>query len=124
MKKILVISLLSTTAFAHEYKTKDYCSAKTKDICAHIGYDKKPNAKQAFEFTFDIVNKAKAKDVSDVVVNVVTKDKQLIAAKWTIRPDGHHWDAKANSTTQQQVEAVQAKYKYKGIDEEILLNLE
>ena len=123
MKSILIISLFSVTAFAHEFKTKDYCSAITKDMCAHIGYDKKPDAKQAFEFTVDIINKVKAKDVTDMVINVVTKDKQSITTKWTIRPDGHHWDAKADSVAVQPVQAIQAKYKYKGSEEEIIIEL-
>lgn len=123
MKLFLSITLLSVSAFSHEFKTKDFCSAKTKDICAHIGYDKKPDSKQPFEFTFDIVNKVKAKDVSEVVISVITKNKEVIPTKWTIRPDGHHWDAKADSVTQQPVEAVQARYKYKNSEEEILVDL-
>ncbi|MES2800938.1 MAG: hypothetical protein V4654_00470 [Bdellovibrionota bacterium] len=122
MKIFFTILVMSLPAFAHEFKTKDFCSVKTKDMCAHIGYDKKPDAKQPFEFTFDIINKVKAKDVTDVVINVVTKDKQTIPTKWTIRSDGHHWDAKANSAASQ-VEAIQAKYKYKGSEEEILVEL-
>lgn len=123
MKLLLTIMLMSVPAFAHEFKSKDFCSAKTKDMCAHIGYDKKPDNKEAFVFTFDIVNKVKAQDVKNVKIYVVTADKQQIPTQWVIRPDGHHWDAKADSIAKSQVVAIQGKYQYKGADEEIVVEL-
>lgn len=127
MKAFIVISLLSVTAFAHEFKTKDFCSTTTKDMCAHIGYDAKPVAAKPFEFTFDIINKVKAKDVKDVVIDVVTKSAkgqvEYVSTTWTIRPDGHHWDAKATAATSNEVTGVRAKYKFNKADEEIVVNL-
>lgn len=126
MKSILLISLFSVTAFAHEFKSKDFCSSTTKDICAHIGHDEKPDTKKPFVFTVDIINKVKAKDVSDVVISVVSKEGQQtenIPATWTIRPDGHHWDAKAATAAKYPVVGVLTKYKYKGAAEEILIEL-
>lgn len=127
MKTFIIITLVSlsfsVSAFAHEFKSKDFCSAKTKDMCAHIGYDKKPTTKEAFVFTLDIINKVKAKGVSDMVINVIAQNKEIISTKWTIRPDGHHWDAKADSVSKGEVEAIQAKYKYEGSEEENLVYL-
>lgn len=124
MKTLLTaVILLSAPAFAHDFKSKDFCSAKTKDMCAHIGYDKKPDNKEPFVFTFDIVNKAKAQDVKNVKIYVVTADKQHIPTQWVIRPDGHHWDAKADSVAKAQVVAIQGKYQYQGAGEEIVIDL-
>lgn len=123
LKTALLISLISAPALAHEFKTKDFCSSKTKDMCAHIGYDKKPSTQEAFVFTLDIINKVKAKGVSDVIINVITKNKEIIPTKWTIRPDGHHWDAQAETAAQSDVEVIQAKYKYESTEEEILIRL-
>ncbi len=126
MKLLLTILLISAPAMAHEFKTKDFCSTTTKDMCAHIGHDEKPDLKKPFVFTFDIINKVKAKDVSDVVISVVTKSakqEELIPTTWTIRPDGHHWDAKAATAAKHPVVGVLAKYKYKGATEEILVEL-
>ena len=52
---------------AHELKT-DVCSTKTTDICGHIGYDKQPTKTEKFDFIFDIVNKKKAKLITDVKI--------------------------------------------------------
>lgn len=126
MKLLLIAMMMSTTVFAHEFKSKDFCSSTTKDICAHIGHDAKPDTQKPFEFTFDIVNKVKAKDVTDVVISVVTKsDKKSenIPTTWTIRPDGHHWDAKASTTAKYPIVGILAKFKYKTGNEEIFIEL-
>lgn len=125
---LLTIAMLaSQTALAHEFKTKDFCSDKTKDICGHIGYNKKPDTKVPFEFTADIINKKKAKDITDMVIEVVSKDSkaadELITTAWTIRPDGHHWDAKASSIMNNEIYGVRLSYKYKKSDERILIEL-
>ena len=127
MKAFIVMMLLSGSAYAHQFKTKDFCSATTKDMCAHIGYDAKPEASKAFEFTFDIINKIKAKDVKDMVIDVVTKSAkgqvEYVTTTWTIRPDGHHWDAKASAASANEVTGVRAKYTYNKASEEITVNL-
>lgn len=129
MKKLLltIVILASQATFAHEFKSKDFCSATTKDICGHVGYDKKPDTKVPFEFTADIINKKKAKDITDMVIEVVSKDSkgadELTATTWTIRPDGHHWDAKANSATKNEIYAVRVSYKHKKSMENILIKL-
>lgn len=126
-KILIVVLLISRIAFAHEFKSKDFCSDKTADICGHIGYNKKPDAKIPFEFTADIINKKKAKDIADMVIEVVSKDSkgtdEFIATTWVIRPDGHHWDAKANSVSKNSATAVKLTYKYKNMKEEILITL-
>ena len=43
MKLLLTFILISVPALAHEFKSKDFCSSTTKDICAHIGHDEKPD---------------------------------------------------------------------------------
>lgn len=126
MKLFLTAMLIAVPALAHEFKTKDFCSTTTKDMCAHIGHDEKPDAKKPFIFTFDIINKVKAKDVSDVVINVVAKDakkEEIIPTTWTMRPDGHHWDATAKTAAKLPVVGISAKYKYKGNAEEIFVEL-
>lgn len=128
MKLFLTAMLIASPAFAHEFKTKDFCSTTTKDMCAHIGHDKKPDNKEAFVFTLDIINKVKAKEVTDVVINVVSTDGsgkkgESIPTTWTIRPDGHHWDAKASAVAKNQIVGVRTNYKYKGIAEEIYVEL-
>jgi len=124
---LIVTFFISQLAFAHEFKSKDFCSDKTTDICGHIGYDKKPDSKTAFEFTADIINKKKAKDLTEMVIEVVSKDAkgadELIPTAWTIRPDGHHWDAKANSVTKNEIYAVRVSYKYKNNSESILIKV-
>lgn len=124
---LIVTFFISQLAFAHEFKSKDFCSDKTTDICGHIGYDKKPDTKNVFEFTADIINKKKAKDLTDMIIEVVSKDAkgadELIPTTWTIRPDGHHWDAKASSTTKNEIYAVKVSYKYKNFNENITIKI-
>lgn len=126
MRLFLTAILIASPVFAHDFKTKDFCSTTTKDMCAHIGHDEKPDSKKPFVFTLDIVNKVKAKEVTDMVINVVAKDTQkeeIIPTTWTIRPDGHHWDAKATTAAKLPVAGILAKYKYKGLAEEIFVEL-
>jgi hypothetical protein len=124
---LIVIFFISQLAFAHEFKSKDFCSDKTTDICGHIGYDKKPDAKTPFEFTADIINKKKAKEITDMVIEVVSKDAkgsdEVTGTTWTIRPDGHHWDAKAKSVTKSEVHSVKVSYKYKNFNENITIQI-
>lgn len=129
MKQILlaVTLLISQLTFAHEFKSKDFCSDKTTDICGHIGYDKKPDTKTAFEFTADIINKKKAKDITEMVIEVVNKNAkgadEFILTTWTIRPDGHHWDAKASAAAKNEIHAVKVSYKYNNNAESFLIKL-
>lgn len=124
---IILALLFSQSTFAHEFKSKDFCSDKTTDICGHIGYDKKPDTKTPFVFTADIINKKKAKDISDMVIEVVSKDSkgsdEFTPTTWTIRPDGHHWDAKANSTVKSEIHSVKVSYKYNNSNESFLIKV-
>ena len=129
MKTKLFIStlLFLNIAFAHEFKTKDFCSDTTKDICGHIGYNQKPEKNKTFEFTADIVNKLKAKEISELVISVVGKkakgESELLPTVAVIRPDGHHWDSKTTSVLKNDITAVKISYKYKGVLEEVLIGL-
>jgi len=121
---ILIVAILPfKTIFAHEFKTKDFCSAQTTDMCAHIGYDKKPTENAKFEFTFDIVNKKKAQLVKDVKIQAITKNKngdnEAYTTNWKIRPDGHHWDAVTDQAVKGVVTSVKMTYKYENKIEEI-----
>lgn len=125
MKYILIVATIfsAKTVIAHEFKTKDFCSTKTTDMCAHIGYDKQPIENTKFEFTFDIVNKKKAQLVKDVKIHAVAKnvkgEKELFKTTWKIRPDGHHWDSITEQTIKGKIVSVQMTYKYEDKVEEI-----
>jgi len=128
-KKLVLLSLILSVqvAMAHEFKSADVCSEKTKDICAHIGYDKKPVKNEKFQFTFDVVNKAKAKDVKNVVITAFTKnakgEKEEYKTSWKIRPDGHHWDAEMLQSPKGQISGVTLKYDFNAVSEEITIEL-
>ena len=123
MNKMIIMAMLFTSsAFSHEFKSKDFCSAKTTDICGHIGYDKKPEKNKVFEFTVDIINKAKAKEISGVVISAIAKGESL-PTTWIIRPDGHHWDTKTNSVIPSDITAIQVVYNYKSAREEMTIQL-
>lgn len=129
MKTTMFIStmLFLNLAFAHVFKTKDFCSVTTKDICGHIGYDKKPEKNKTFEFTADIINKSKAKEMSEVVISAVAKkangEIEFLPTVAVIRADGHHWDSKTTSVSKNNITGARISYKYKGITEEVLINL-
>lgn len=124
---VLAVLFTNTLAFAHEFKSKDICSVTTKDICAHIGYDKKPAPNEKFVFTFDIVNKVKAKDVKNVEITAFVTDakgqKESYATTWKIRPDGHHWDAEMKEAPKGVISGVTMKYDYNKNKEEITIDL-
>lgn len=128
MKTFLLLLLVYTqSTWAHEFKSKDYCSQITTDICGHIGYDRKPETTSAFVFTADIINKKKAKDISDMVIEVVSKgangSDELTPTTWTIRPDGHHWDAKVISVVKTEIHSVKLSYKFKNSTESFIIKI-
>lgn len=129
MKNLAILAALSFSqmTLAHEFKSSDFCSDKTTDICGHIGFDKKPDAKTPFVFTADIINKKKAKEISEMVIEVVSKDPkgsdEFTPTTWTIRPDGHHWDAKANTAVKSEIHAIKVSYKYNESNESFLIKL-
>jgi hypothetical protein len=119
---------ISQAAYAHKYKTKDFCSINIKDICAHIGYDLKPADNSKFKFTFDIVNKKKAQFVKDVDIKVISgtqaTEKKYFDTTWKIRPDGHHWDAETIQPISEAVVGIKMDFLFEDKKEQIEVMLD
>jgi hypothetical protein len=129
MKKIIILMavFLGNLAQAHEFKTANVCSKKTPDLCGHIGYDKIPSKKEKFDFTFDVVDKKKAKLIKDVKIQTCSLDargqKEYYSTTWTLRPDGHHWDVKMDQVPNDKIVGVHMSYQLNGQQEDLVVDV-
>lgn len=129
MKKMIILTAIFLGNFAqsHEFKTVDVCSAKTADICGHIGYDKKPVKKEKFDFTFDIVNKKKAQLIKDVKIQTCSLnergEKEFYPTMWVVRPDGHHWDVKMDQVPNDKIVGIHMSFQFNGQQEELVVDV-
>jgi hypothetical protein len=125
---IVLISFFVTAAsLAHKYKSQDFCSSITTDICAHIGFNQQPSTSKAFEFTFDVVNKVKAQELTNVSIEAfsISSNGEPIIYKVIsrMRPDGHHWDSQTEQVPFDIIRFVRMTYQYQGQLEEIVVEL-
>ncbi|AZZ35316.1 hypothetical protein CIK05_00360 [Bdellovibrio sp. qaytius] len=126
MKLTILLSVLfaSLTVSAHQFHSENFCSETTKDMCAHIGYDKQPVPNEDFNFVVDFVNKEKVKDISDVEVFLAAKqadDGDYYYLPTDIEKlDAQHWKAGGQQFTGA-LWGVLVTYKYQGNDEEIFI---
>lgn len=127
MKLTIILSILfaSLTVFAHEFHTANFCSYTTPDMCAHLGYDKKPAANEDFNFVVDFINKEKVKDITDVVVYLAAK--QAVDGEYYYLPtdvlqlDAQHYAVESREQFTGALWGVLVTYKYLGEDEEIFV---
>lgn len=130
MKTIIALSVLflSLTAGAHEFHSKNFCSETTTDMCAHIGYDKKPVANEEFNFVVDFINKEKVKDISDVEVYLVAEQVEdgnyYYLTTDILQLDQQHWSVESDQNFTGALWGILVVYKYQGTEEEIYITLE
>lgn len=128
MNKLLfaLMTLMASFSFAHKYHTEDVCTPGT-EVCAHLGYNEKPEAGKIFEFMTHFSNEEKMKDVSDVKIRLGVESAEgehYFLQADVEQLDAVHFRAKAQDTFSLALWFVLVEFKYQGQDEFLMVFLE